>query len=368
MFLRFIVLIVSISFSTPVLADHAEGHAGRSAEAQKNQVLAWKLPKDTSKLIPDISVIGSIAGGVFRDDPVGDQGPNPARTGFNLQGIELVLQSVIDPYVRGDIFFHFHEDEVEVEEAFVTTLALPWNLQARVGKFLARFGRQNAQHHEKLDFVDYSRNNRHFFSPENFRELGVEGSILLPASWFSELSFEFLQGENEGNFDGPRKGDFAYLGHWTNTFDLSSKTTLQTGLSGAFGFNASGADHSTQIYGADLYWRYRPNDRRGLKWQTEYFLRKREDVGNTLTDGGAYTQVVGQFARRWEGGVRLERLGLPSEGTSEWSVSPVITFLASEFFKLRGQYNWVRPDNGRTGHEAFVQLQFNMGPHGAHAF
>ncbi|MDO8519451.1 MAG: hypothetical protein Q7T11_04750 [Deltaproteobacteria bacterium] len=358
------MLVAFVFLALPALAQDAQAPTSE----EPRQVLAWKLPDTTSKLLPNISLIGSVAGGVFRDDPAGDQGENPSRTGFNLQGLELAIQSVIDPYVRGDVFILFHEDGIEVEEALVTTLALPWNLQVRAGKMLTRLGRQNTQHLEKLDFVDYARTNRYFFSPEGFKELGAELSVLIPTDWFSELSFEFLQGENEGNFDGPRKGDFTYLGHWTNTFDLSLATTLQTGLSGAYGFNASGKGNSTQIYGADLYWRYRPNDRSGLKWQTEYFLRRREAVGDTLMDGGVYTQVVGQFARRWEAGARLERIGLPAEGTSEWSASPVITFLASEFFRVRGQYNWVKPDTGRTGHEAFVQLQFNMGPHGAHAF
>ncbi|MDO8461256.1 MAG: hypothetical protein Q7S98_00180, partial [Deltaproteobacteria bacterium] len=206
-----------------------------SALAQENQPASPK--KNSAALLPDISAIGSLAGAYFRQDPVGDQGENPARTGFNLQGLELALQSVIDPYVRGDLFILFKEEGVEVEEAVVTTLALPWNLQVRAGKLKARFGRENTQHLHSFNFVDQSLANRYFLGVEGLTELGGELSLLLPTPWFSELSFAMLQGENADNFDGGRKQDFAYLGHWTNTVDLTDDLTVQSGFSGAFGFN-----------------------------------------------------------------------------------------------------------------------------------
>ena len=337
---------------------------------KEKQLLLWKVPATGSRaLIPDISLIGTFAGGFFRDDPGDDQGENPSRTGFNFQGVELAVQSVVDPYVRGDIFILFIEDGVEVEEAILSTLSLPLSLQIRGGVLLPKFGRQVTQHLEKLDFVDFSRVNRHFFGEEGFSELGVELSLLVPVSWFSEISFEFLQGENEGNFDGVRKGDFAYLGHLTNTFDLSNDLTLQTGLSGVFGFNDTARGNSTQIYGTDLYLRWKPSPRRGLKWQTEYFLRRREVVGDTEVEGGLYSQVVGQFARRWETGLRFERIGLPVEGVPEWSLTPTIAFLATEFFRLRAQYSLIDTNaSTHLQHEAFLQAQFNMGVHGAHSF
>lgn len=347
-----------------------------SGQPADKQILLWKVPSSGRKaLIPDISLIGTIAGGWFRDDPAAgaapatDQGENPSRTGFNFQGAELGIQEVVDPYVRGDVFILFKEHEVEVEEATVTTLSLPWNLQIRAGKLLAKFGRQNAQHLEQLDFVDNSLTNRYFFGPEGFHELGAELSVLFPLPWFSEFTFQFLQGENPGNFDGPRKEDFAYLGRWTNGFDVTPNLAGQVDLSGTVGFNDTARGNTTQIYGADLYLRWKPSERRGLKWQTEYFLRRKEIVGGSLTEGGVYSQLVYRFARRWEAGIRGERIGLPSEGLRRWGVSPAITFVATEFFHLRGQYNWIHTDGiSKEQHEAFLQIGFNMGPHGAHSF
>ncbi len=351
--MRFIcvALFMSILLISPVSAQTTRPTGGRSA------------------LLPDISLIGSIAGGWFEVEPAGDQGENPSRTGFNLQGVELAFQSVIDPYVRGDFFLLFTEEAVEIEEATITSLSLPWNLQMRAGKMLARMGRQNTQHLEQLQFVDQSRINRYFLGPEGFSELGAELSWLIPFPWFSEISAEFLQGENAENFDGASRGDFAYLGHWKNAVDLSENLTAQLGLSGAFGFNNTGVGNLTQLYAGDLYFRWKPNERRGLKWQTEYFLRRRQEAAATTGEGGIYSQLVYQFARRWEAGTRYEMIGLPQEAFREQSVAPMLCFHATEFFRIRGQYSLIHVQaTSEEQHEAFLQLQFNMGPHGAHAF
>lgn len=359
---RYVILILLLLCALPAFSQTSEN------QGQKNQILLWKTPS-SSKLLPDISLIGSFAAAYFRDDPSGDQGENPSRSRFNFQGIELGIQSVIDPYVRGDAFIHFGEHEVEVEEAFITTLSLPWNLQIRAGKMLNPFGRQNAQHLEQLNFVDYSLLNRYFLGADGLAELGVEISELLSVSWFSELKGAVLQGANEANFNGPRKGDLAYLGRWTNQFDLTQNLAMQTGLTGLFGFNDSAPGNSTQLYAADIYFRYKPSERRGLKWQSEYFLRRKELVGSTPIEGGLYSQIVYQFSKRWEAALRYDLVGLPAETVREQGLAPAVTFLATEFFRLRGQYEWIHERGANHDqHEAFLQLQFNMGPHGAHQF
>ncbi len=348
----------SVVSETAKLADSSQEDA---------KLLFWKVPrKGAARLLPDISLIGSFAGAYFRDDPVGEQGENPSRTGFNLQSIELAIQAVVDSYVRGDIFILFKEDEVEIEEAFITTLGLPANLQVRAGIMLAPVGRLNSQHVEQWDFVDQSFTNRYFLGVEGLGEIGAELSVLFPTPWFSELTFGWYQGSNEDNFNSSSKADFAYLGKWNNFFDLTEDLGLQIGLAGILGMNDT--QNLTQLYVADVFLRWRPNERTGLKWQTEYFMRRRKEAVNTLVEGGLYSQLVYQFARRWEAGLRADLLGLPSEGAKQQSVSPMLTFLASEYFRLRTQYNYVNVSGGRNQHQAFLQLVFNLGPHGAHKF
>lgn len=347
----------------------SEENPAHSSEMGKDeaQVLAWKVPRTgAARLLPNISLIGVFSGAYFRNDPSGDQGENPSQTGFNLQSIELAFQAVIDPYIRADVFILFLEDGVEVEDATFTTLSLPANLQIRGGKMLARLGRQNTLHVEQWGFVDQSLANRYFFGPEGYSDLGLELSVLFPVPWFSELGFEWLNGNNEENFDGPSKADFAYLGYWKNFVDVTDNLGLQTELSGTFGKNE--LDRFTQLYGANLYLRWRPDKHHGLKWTTEYYLRNFGDPAGDVFEGGLYSQVLWQFARRWETGIRFDYIGIPKDQFEQKGLAPMMSFLASEYFRLKAQYEMVRTPGEATNHEAFLQLIFNMGPHGAHVF
>jgi len=46
----------------------------------------------------------------------------------------------------------------------------------------------------------------------------------------------------------------------------------------------------------------------------------------------------------------------------------MISFRATEFFRLRAQYELLKTIDGLTQQAAFLQMIFNMGPHGAHQF
>jgi len=88
---------------------------------------------------------------------VGDH--DPMQRGFNARNIELALDGAVDPYFEGfaNIVFLLNNDnetEVEVEEAFMQTTSLPFNLQLKGGQFFAAFGRINPQHPHVWEFVD----------------------------------------------------------------------------------------------------------------------------------------------------------------------------------------------------------------------
>src|SRR5947208_11794990 len=68
---------------------------------------------------------------------VGDH--DPQQRGFNARNIELALDGAVDPYFEGfaNIVFKLDNDnetEVEVEEAFMQTTSLPFNLQLKGGQ------------------------------------------------------------------------------------------------------------------------------------------------------------------------------------------------------------------------------------------
>jgi hypothetical protein len=128
-----------------------------------------------------------------------------------------------------------------------------------------------------------------------------------------------------------------------------------------------------------LYLKWKPpNQARSyasLAWQTEYFLRQIPElkVNGALhpqAEGGLYTQIVAQFARRWFLGLRGEMLGAPSGAfvKREFAEALSITCQFSEFARLR-LYGEVRePQNQSVNGAAFLQLEASIGAHGAHPF
>jgi len=80
----------------------------------------------------------------LNDIEVGDH--DPQQRGFNARNTELAFDGAVDPYFQGfaNIVFLLDNDnqtEVELEEAFLQTTSLPYNLQLKAGQFFADFGR-----------------------------------------------------------------------------------------------------------------------------------------------------------------------------------------------------------------------------------
>jgi hypothetical protein len=158
------------------------------------------------------------------------------------------------------------------------------------------------------------------------------------------------------------------------------------GGSGLFGPNATGLDTQTEIYGIDLYTKWRPlNAERGFPFvalQAEGMWRSYEAAedltiplfAETLRDSGFYVQGVWGFITRWVAGFRVDYAdgNRPTDplGDQRWRLSPNLTFYPSEFSKLRLQYNidYAEHLNDKPLHAVFFQFEFLIGTHGAHTF
>jgi len=342
---------------------------------------------------------------------------DPKRRGFNLTNTELVLDGAVDPYFKGfvDIVSALEpngETVIELEEAYVQTTSLPWNLQARAGQFFTEFGRHNAQHPHAWAFVDQPIIHNRLFGPDGLRSPGARVSWLAPTPFYAEFLLGVFNpdGEtafsfgNEGEDDGtgtlrlfghatmPRPirniGDMLYVPRVVTAFDLTENQTVMLGVSGAFAPNYAGMDTRTQIYGADLYWKWRPADaEKGfpfISWQTEVLYRKFEVdadpsvplAGGDLEDWGFYSQLLWGFRRSWVAGLRGEfasanhRDLAPSEPLrfDRTRISPNLTWYPSEFSKIRFQYNYDWMQRTRDDHTFWLQFEFSLGAHGAHKF
>jgi hypothetical protein len=349
-------------------------------------------------------------------------GHDPKVRGFTLQGLEMTLDGNVDPYFRGQANLLFQidssgESHAEVEEAFLTSLALPGNLQVKGGQFLTEFGRMNATHPHTWTFVDQPLANARLLGPEGLRNLGGRLSWLVPTPFYSELflAVQNSTGETAAGFRNDNEGDLLFgrpVGEGSITsfndllftpryalsFDLSDTQALVFGASAAFGPNDSGADTDTQIYGLDLYWKWKPVNHHGgfpfVSWQTEGLYRRYQAgaydglsdplqpvplPGETVIDYGLYTQVAYGFALHWVAGLRFDYvdsdaaqyesvLGPDPARDRRWRLAPNVTWYPSEFSKLRLQYNYDDRQMAGIDHSVWLQFEFLLGSHAAHKF
>ncbi|WP_426751282.1 zinc-regulated TonB-dependent outer membrane receptor [Myxococcus sp. Y35] len=345
----------------------------------------------------DLSFILDVAAAAFTDkEPLQSGAHDPTRNGFNLQQLELSIGSVVDPYFRFDGNIVFSQFGVEIEEAYGTTLALPYNLQVRAGQFLTRFGRINPTHPHSWDFVDQPFAVGRIFGAEGNRGLGAEVSWLAPLPWYVEVMGSLTDATGEAtarSFLGATSErvqsplDLQATGAVKQFFPLSDDLSLMWGLSTATGPNPTGYRNRTDVFGTDVYLRYRPITQAYnttlITFQAEAYYRRRQVPGNVLTDFNTYAQAAWRFSPRWATALRYE-LGTAARGEGgervtdpldpEWTeernrVSANVTFWPTEFSRLRLQAARDRAGwRDEAGYSLMLALELVTGAHGAHAF
>ncbi|MEY3014868.1 MAG: hypothetical protein RIT45_3603, partial [Pseudomonadota bacterium] len=171
------------SAGLPAATTRTEGAPGLTAPAP-----AASRFQQLQTILPDISLILDTAAAAFIGAPPAQLGNHdPRDAGFNLQQLELHMESSVDPYLQLETNIVFAQFGVEVEEAYARTTRLPGRVQLRAGQFLARAGRSNPKHPHAWHFADQALVNGKFFGSEGQRGLGAEVSWLAPLPWYVEL-------------------------------------------------------------------------------------------------------------------------------------------------------------------------------------
>src|SRR5437764_5561435 len=360
----------------------------------------------------------ALAGSSARDldhIEVGDH--DPQQRGFNARNIELAFDGAVDPYFEGfaNIVFKLDNDnetEVELEEAFMQTTNLPFGMQLKGGQFFAAFGRINPTHPHTWDFADDPLVAGRLLGPDGLRGVGAQLSWTLPTPWYSQLIFAAQNGRGSTGFSFRNPGDngiffgrettdrelrglqdFVWFPRWENSIELSPTQVVLAGVSGAFGSNETGANSRTQIYGGDLFYKWKSAHAEGgfpfVKWQTEAMYRRFQagrgvdesfPVAETFHDWGLYSQVLWGFRKGWVAGVRGDYLHMQDsrftddpDRQSRWRISANLSWYPTEFSKLRLQYNHDFLESNffladRQVDSVFLQFEFILGAHGAHKF
>ena len=141
---------------------------------------------DTSRDPEDWRVAGFLPNG-------GEIGPG--ERSFSLGESEMTLAASVDPYFTGQLTVAITgEDEIEVEEAFFRTLALPAGLIAKGGRFFSGFGYLNEVHAHAWDFADQPLVYQAFFGNQRSQD-GVQLKWLAPTDLFLELGAETGSGD-----------------------------------------------------------------------------------------------------------------------------------------------------------------------------
>jgi len=346
---------------------------------------------------------------------VGDH--DPQQRGFNARNAEIALDGAVDPYFQGfaNIVLKLDNDnetEIELEEAFLQTTSLPFGLQVKGGQFFDAFGRINATHPHTWEFADSPLVNGRLLGPDGLRGVGAQISWTLPTPWYAQLIFAVQNGRggtgysfrnpgDDGLFfsrvtidrDASALHDMIYVPLLETSFNPSDTQTILLGASGAFGMNDTGTNQHTEIYGADVLYKWKSSHAEGgfpfVKWQTEAMYRRFEagrgfdntfPVEETFDDWGVYSQVLWGFKKGWVVGIRGDYLHMQQSAftddetrQSRSRISADLTWYPTEFSKLRLQYNhdFLEENDFLASREAdsiFLQFEFILGAHGAHKF
>jgi hypothetical protein len=318
----------------------------------------------------------------------------PGERSFNLGESELTFAANIDPYFSGMLTAAITGDnEIEVEEAFVRTTALPDGFTGKMGRFFSGFGYLNEVHAHAWDFVDQPLVYQALFGGQS-RQEGVQVKWIAPADLFVELGAEIGNGSSFPSTRGAGNGLnaaalFAHVGG-----DVGDNTSWRLGLAWLDGdaedreggiadaagrplFETFTGDTQTWVVDGVLKWA--PSPRRQLKVQGEYMRREESgeiaDAGVMLagdyrsTQSGWYLQSVYQFTPRWRVGARYDSL---DSGTPHYTLAPDGLLSASPdrvslMFDWNPSWDDARDDND-TDRILRLQYLYGIGAHGAHKY
>jgi len=316
---------------------------------------------------PSMAVIGNFLGVV---------GHNPVenRPSLEMRESEISLQAIVDPYARADFFISLSNDQIRLEEGFVTFNQLPAGLLLKVGQMKAQFGKVNTMHLHVLPWPDVPLPMENLLGGEDgWNDAGVSVAKIIPmGDTFSELTGQVFRGKTEGLFDAPSRNDLSYLGQYRAYRDFGDDHNVELGATWGRGSNATMEDAHTTLENIHLVYRWKPlqgKPYRSFILRSELYRSRREQPGGTQTSRGFFVSGDYQLARRWLTGARYEFSDRAAdEHARDTGEAVTLTFSPTEFSQVRGELRRRRYAEGITANVALIQLQFAIGAHGAHPF
>jgi hypothetical protein len=173
----------------------------RLAIAEQNSTQAARAAQQVSQPAESgNSAFNPAIGVVFQGFLTGNDGEAQEEEGFVVGETELIMSANVDDkfaaYLTAALAFEDGESELEVEEAWVETTALPAGFSARFGRMFSGIGYLNAKHSHTWDFADQALPYQAFLDGR-YVDNGVQVRWLAPTDLYLELGGEIMQGEDD---------------------------------------------------------------------------------------------------------------------------------------------------------------------------
>jgi len=239
------------------------------------------------------------------------------KDGFNAGQSEIGLRARTDLF-DAVLMIGFDDRDVEVEEAYLVTRALPAGLRLKAGKFLSDIGYMNSRHPHDWSFIERPLVNQYLFGDHGLQERGVQLGYTAATADYLAFGIELLQGNGEGQnrFDdgaykrersGPRMMTaFAKYGP-----DLGDRHAAQLGVSTGMSRQYARVDghddhrHSVEgdgwFAGIDAMYRYDSGRAYGVgNWRVggEYYYTQRSVRARGYNDARGWRENPAPFHRK----------------------------------------------------------------------
>lgn len=378
---------------------------------------------------PAISVV---LDGYYQSD---DRIMTERAEGFGIGETELAFSANIDDMFYGKLttIFESHdgESELEIEEAFIQTMALPNGFTVRAGRFLSDIGYLNNQHLHTDSFTSRPSAYRAFLGGHYFDD-GLRVSYLAPTDLYWTMGAEVFAGDSLRAADEHGERDFDSTGVYTAYTklggDLGVESSWQLGLSYLRNENGQltpeehdeheedtheaddhGHSHSASYTGkntfiADFVYKWAPNGNykyQHLTLSAEYF-RVNDFMASSLLEedheehdeheeheeheehSGVkdyhqawYVSAVYQFSPSWSAGLRYGKLDSQLQHEdhfdsqklkeTEFSIAWHNSHFSTVRLEVSHQSN-VGFESEQNDNVISLQYVMTMGAHGAHQF
>ncbi len=332
----------------------------------------------------------------------GESGPGPE--GFALDETEFNFSSNVNDLFFASVTAALDAGdggvEVDLEESFIQTIALPGGVIIKGGRFFAALGYLNENHDHTDNFADRPLPYQAFLA-DQYNDDGVQVSVVLPTDLYVQLGAGAFRGADFPAGGAANGGVGAYTGFLRLGGDMGFSHSWRFGLS-ILHADAKGRetgpedaapadllsfDGNTDLFIADFKYTWAPNGNateRSFLLQGEYFRRWQDGAFNGVDydgkDSGWYVEGVYKFARGWRVGSRFARLApetnipvallgtdLDGLGRKAKSYSFMFDWARNDFSILRMQFS--RDLSGlRADNRFYIQYIMAIGAHGAHTF